>query len=335
MSNYKFTVYRIGVHIRDLLEPEKAELERVGAQQVVLDRPASDDEFIAQAEDADGLIVVDSPVTRRVMEALSRCKVIMRTGVGVDTIDVDAATELGIAVVAVPDLWIREVANHALSLLLACNRKLFELGRRVRSDGWSPIIPAPVGSLHGETLGLLGLGRIGQALARRASALEMSVAAYDPYLPNSVFGELGVESVSFDALLRRSDYISIHSPKTEETTHLFDEAAFRRMKPTAYLINTSRGAVVDEAALIEALQEGRIAGAGLDVLEVEPPRPDNPLLTLDNVVLTPHTSYYSDRAVEDLPVRCGQEVARVLTGRRPINLVNPAVLEKLPLTEGE
>ena len=331
MSNNKYTVYRIGVHARDLLEPERLELERVGARHVVLDKLEGEEELIEKARDADGLIVVDSPVNRRVMAAMKRLKVVLRTGVGVDVIDVDAATELGVAVISVPDLWIREVANHALALLLACNRKLRLLDNAVRSGDWLPIIPPPVGSLHGETLGLVGLGRIGGALARRAAAMEMSILAHDPYLPASVFDELGVESVSFDDLLGRSDYVSIHSPRTDETSHLFGEEAFTRMKPTAYLINTSRGPIIDEAALIEALQEGRIAGAGLDVLEKEPPDPDNPLLKMDNVVLTPHSSYYSDAAIAELPVRCGQEVARVLTGRRPINLVNPEVLEKLPL----
>ena len=201
----------------------------------------------------------------------------------------------------------------------------------VRSGNWAPIIPAPVGSLHGETLGIVGFGRIGRSLASRAKALELNVLAYDPYLTGSVFCEAGVESVSWHDLLQRSDYVSIHSPKTDKTHHLFAEDAFRRMKRTAYLINTSRGAVVDQEVLVLALQEGWIAGAGLDVLEEEPPATNNPLLKMDNVVLTPHTSYYSDSAVQELPIRCGSEVAKVLTGRMPQNLFNPNVLEKLHL----
>lgn len=331
MNEYHYTVYRIGVHVRDVLDPEKEELERVGARRVILQGPVTDDEIIEMAADADGLIVVDAPIGRRVLESLKQCKVVLRTGVGVDTIDVEAATELGIAVICVPDLWIREVANHALSLLLACNRKIVQLDSVVRSGNWSPIIPAPVGSLHGETLGIVGFGRIGRSLASRAKAFELNVLAYDPYLTDSVFCEAGVESVSWDDLLQRSDYISIHSPKTDKTHHLFDEDAFRRMKRTAYLINTSRGAVVDQEVLVLALQEGWIAGAGLDVLEEEPPATNNPLLKMDNVVLTPHTSYYSDSAVQELPIRCGSEVAKVLTGRMPQNLFNPNVLEKLHL----
>ena len=326
--------YRIGVHARDLLDPERAELERAGARQVVLPRTEGDDDLVEMARDADDLIVVDSPVTCRAMESMDRLKVVLRTGVGVDVIDVEAATELGIAVVCVPDLWIREVANHAMALLLACNRRLLLLDSAVRSGDWLPIIPPPVGSIHGETLGIVGLGRIGRALASRATAFELRVIAYDPFLPPDAFEQAGVEAVSFDELLRRSDYVSVHSPKTEDTTHLFDEGALRRMKPTAYLVNTSRGPIVDQAALARALREGWIAGAALDVLRSEPPPSDEPLLKMDNVILTPHTSYYSDAAVRELPVRCGQEVARVLTGRMPLNLFNPEVLGRLPLAAG-
>ncbi len=332
MAEFKYRVYRIGVHARDLLEPERLELEKVGAEEIVLPR-IEGDELIEKARDAHGIIDVESPITRRVMEAMPNLKVVLRTGVGVDVIDVEAATELGIAVVCVPDLWIREVANHAFALLLACNRRLLKLDSIIRADGWVPVIPSPVGSIHGETLGIVGLGRIGRALAARAMAFEMEVIAHDPYLPAEAFEQAGVESAPFDELLRRSDYVSIHSPKTDETTHLFDDDAFAKMKPTAYLVNTSRGPVVDQQALVRALQAGRIAGAGLDVLEREPPPQDEPLLRMENVILTPHSSYYSDAAIADLPIRCGQEVARALTGRRPLNLFNPQVLDKLPLAE--
>ena len=330
MTGFKYKVYRIGVHARDVLEPERIELEKVGAEEIVLPRMEGD-ELIENARDGDGIIDMDSQITRRVMEAMGNLRVVLRTGVGVDVIDVEAATELGIAVVCVPDLWIREVANHAFALLLACNRRLLKLDSIIRSGGWVPVIPPPVGSIHGETLGIVGLGRIGRALSARAKAFEMEVIAHDPYLPGEVFEQAGVESVSFDGLLRRSDYVSVHSPKTDETTHLFDDAAFAKMKPTAYLVNTSRGPVVDQSALVRALEDGRIAGAGLDVLEREPPPKDEPLLGMENVILTPHSSYYSDAAIKELPVRCGQEVARVLTGRLPLNLFNPQVLEKLPL----
>ncbi len=332
MTTFKYKVYRIGVHPRDLLEPERIALEKVGAEQILLPR-IEGDELIAKARDADGIIDVDSPITRKVMESMDNLKVILRTGVGVDVIDVDAATELGIAVICVPDLWIREVANHAFALLLACNRKLLKLDSIIRSGDWVPVIPPPVGSLHNETLGIVGLGRIGRSLAARAKAFEMNVIAHDPYLPTELFAQAGVKAVSFAELLSESDYISVHSPKTDETTHLFNSDAFSKMKSTSYLINTSRGPLIDQKALVRALKEGDIAGAGLDVLETEPPPENEPLLKMDNVILTPHSSYYSDAAIKELPVRCGEEVARVLTGRLPINLFNPQVLDKLQLSK--
>ncbi len=331
MSDFRFTVFRLGLLARDDLGPEQAELGRVGAREVVLPFLESEAEVMEQTCGADGLIVVSSPITRRVLSSLEHCRVVLRTGVGVDTIDVDAATDLGVAVVNVPDLWTREVANHALALLMACNRKLLRADRAIRSGEWVPMLPPPIGSLHGETLGLVGLGRIGRAMARRAAALELNLIVHDPYIEPSVFKGFGAASVSFDDLLRRSDYISIHCPKTDETFHMFDEDAFGRMKPSAYLINTARGPIVEQAALERALQEGWIAGAGLDVLEFEPPPPDSPLLQMRNVILTPHSGYHSDAAIRDLPVRCGGEVARVLTGRMPMNLVNPDVLRVLPL----
>ena len=171
------------------------------------------------------------------------------------------------------------------------------------------------------------------SVARRAAAFDMNVVAYDQYVPESRFEELGATSVSLEALLRDSDYVSIHCPLTEETRHLFDEAALRLMKPTAYLINTARGPVVDEAALITALRDGWIAGAGLDVLEQEPPAGDSPLLTMDNVILSSHVGHYSDASMARRPRRYGSEVARVLTGRMPMHLVNPQVREVLPLRD--
>jgi D-3-phosphoglycerate dehydrogenase len=330
MSEQQFTVYRVGGGARGSFEDEKAALERVGARHVVIERTHGDDDLLEHAGDADALIIVESPVSRQVMEKMDRLKVVLRTGVGTDVIDVDAATDLGIAVVNIPDLWIREVANHAMALLLACNRRLLLHDSGLRSGNWTPTA-SPVGSIHGETVGILGLGRIGSTFAARAAAFEMEVIAHDPYLPADAFARAGAESVTFDELLRRSDYVTLHTPRTDETTHIINEAALRQMKPSAYLINTSRGPVVDQVALAKALSEGWIAGAGIDVFEIEPPDENAPLLKMDNVIVTPHSAFYSDAAVRQVPARCGEEIARVLTGRMPMNLYNPAVLEKLPL----
>ena len=332
MADYKYTVFHVGVHVDEILEPERVELAKVGARQVVLPILRSEDEMVKQTRGAHGMIIMESQVTRRTLEASPDCKVVLRTGMGVDTIDIDAATDLGVAVVNVPDIWVREVANHAMALILACNRRLFLQDRNIRFGDWSPIIPSPVGSIHGETLGIVGLGQIGGALARRAAVFEMELIAHDPFIEQSVFDSVGATSVSFGELLERSDYVSAHTPLTDETHHMFDEAALKQMKPTAYLINTARGPIVENDAVVDALRSGWIAGAGLDVFEHEPLPADSPLIELDNVVLTSHTAFYSDPALKALAVRNGQEVARVLTGRRPLHLVNPEVLEKLPLS---
>ena len=329
MSDAKYTVYYLGAAV-DLTDTEE-ELAKVGARLEKLPKIEDENEIIAKVSDADGIIVSDSPMTRKVMSSLPNCKVVLRTGVGFDVIDVPAATDLGIAVINIPDMWTREVANQAMSLMLACNRKVADLNNDIKSGTWTPMPPHRVGQLHGETAGILGMGRIGSAFARRAKAFELNVIAYDPYVSDDVFEELGVTRVTFDELFQQSDYISVHTPLTDETHHIVNEAALKQMKPTAILINTSRGPVVEEAAVIKALQEGWIAAAGLDVLEKEPPSPDNPLLKMNNVILSPHSGHYSAESMRIRPRRYGSEVARVLEGKMPQNLVNIAVRERLSL----
>jgi len=282
--------------------------------------------MIARTRDADALVVSSWPVTRGVMSALEGLKVVVRTGVGYDVIDVPAATELGVIVVNIPDLWIREVANHALALLLAWNRGVVIMDRQVHAGGWSGKVPGShTGALHGETVGIVGLGNIGSAFARRVAALETKVIACDPYVDDKRFAALDVERVSLETLAERSDYVSVHTLLNAETRHLIGEAFFRRMKPTTILINTSRGPVVDEQALARALRDKRLAGAALDVWEEEPVTAANPLLKMDNVIATPHVAYFSSAAVAQIPRRCGEEVAWVLTGQRPLNVVNPEI----------
>ena len=310
---------------RDFAECQAA-LARVPATMTALPFMTDEDEIIAATRDADALVIAASPVTRGVMSALEGLAVVVRTGVGYDVIDVAAATELGVIVVNVPDIWIREVANHALGLLLAWNRQIVTLDRQVHAGVWSPGVPGPhTGSLHGETVGIVGLGNIGSAFARRIAAFETTVIACDPYVDDARFAALGVERVTLEALAERSDYVSVHTLLNAETRHLIGEAFFRRTRPTAILINTSRGPVVDERALYQALVDKRLAGAALDVWEQEPPAPDNPLLRLDNVIATPHAAFFSTAAVAQVPRRCGEEVARALTAQRPLNVVNPEV----------
>ena len=301
-------------------------LRRVPARVISLPPVEVEDEMIAKTRDADALVVSSARVTRGVMSALEGLKVVVRTGVGYDVIDVPAATELGVIIVNIPDLWIREVANHALALLLAWNRGVLVMDRQVHAGMWSGRVPGShTGALHGETVGIVGLGNIGSAFARRVAALETKLIACDPYVDDQRFAALGVERVTLETLAERADYVSLHTLLNAETHHLIGETFFRRMKPTAILINTSRGPVVDEQALAAALRNKRLAGAALDVWEDEPIARDNPLLEMDNVIATPHAAYFSSAAVAQIPRRCGEEIARVLTGQRPLNVVNPEV----------
>ena len=326
MADRPFKVYVIQSRgERDYADCQTA-LDRVPAQMISLPFIGDADAVIARTRDADALIISSSPVTRRVMESLEGLKAVMRTGVGYDVIDVPAATELGVVVINVPDIWIREVANHALALLLAWNRKIVTLDREVHAGVWGARVPGAVtGSLHGETVGIVGLGNIGSAFARRIAALETRVIACDPYVDDARFKTLGVERVDLPTLAARADYVSVHALLNAETRGLINDAFFKRMKPTACLVNTSRGPVVDEAALVRALQEGKLAGAALDVFEQEPLGADSPLRRMDNVILTPHAAYFSSPAVAQVPKRCGEEIARVLLRERPINVVNPEV----------
>src|SRR6059036_3743785 len=326
MVDRSYRVYVIqGQTERDWSDCQAA-LARVPARLTALPFIGDPDELIARTRDADALVVVSSLVTRAVMSALEGLKTVVRTGVGYDVIDVPAATELGVIVVNIPDLWVREVANHALALLLAWNRQIVTSDRQVHAGVWSGRVPGDrTGSLHGETVGIVGLGNIGSAFARRVAAFETKLIACDPYVAPARFAALGVERVSLEALAERADYVSVHTLLNAETRYLIGEAFFRRMKPTAILINTSRGPVVDEQALARALRDKRLAGAALDVWEEEPVAASNPLLKMDNVIATPHAAYYSSAAVAQIPGRCGEEVARVLTGQRARNVVNPEV----------
>jgi D-3-phosphoglycerate dehydrogenase len=326
MPDRSYHVYVIqGRGQRDYSDCQTA-LAGVPARLTTLPFIGDEQELIDKARDADGLVVSASPVTRNVMSALEGLQVVTRTGVGYDVIDVPAATELGVVVVNIPDLWVREVANHALALLLAWNRKIVTLDKQVHGGVWSSGVPGPhTGALHGETVGIVGLGNIGSAFARRIAAFETTVIAHDPYVDDAKFAALGVERVALETLARRSDYISVHTLLNAGTHHLIGEAFFRHTKPTAVLINTSRGPVVDEQALHRALLDRRLAGAALDVWEQEPVARDNPLLKMDNVIATPHAAYYSSAAVAQVPRRCGEEVARVLRGERPLNVVNPEI----------
>jgi len=333
-------VVRVGREASRVSMVEEAkELAKVNAELVGVDC-VTEDEIIEAAKDADAIIISVAQITRRVMEALPKCRVIVCTSVGFNRIDVDAATDNGVIVVNIPspEWCVEEVSNHAITLLLACARKLVLLNNGVKQGRWDEVrgALAPMVSIHGQTLGLIGCGNLGRMTARKAHCFDLRrVLGYDPYVDKSLVWEYSITLVGLPELLKESDFISVHTLLNKETWHLIGEKEFRQMKPTAYFINTARGAVVDESALIKALQEKWIAGAGLDAFENEPIDPDNPLLKMDNVVVTPHSAFYSDAAYKQRNTKVGQEVARVLSGRWPRNVVNKAVKPKVNLVKAD
>jgi len=262
-----------------------------------------------------------------VLKALRRCKVICRYGVGVDTVDLDAATEYGIIVAFVPDYCTDEVSNHAAALILALHRHLVPLNREVTAGHWQFRVAAPTARLLGQTLGIVGLGRIGTMLAEKLRGFGLNIVATDPYRQD---WPDWVGRVSLDELLARSDIVSLHCPLTTETHHLINVAALRKMKPSAYLVNTARGGVVDPEAIVQALREKWIAGAALDVQEVEPMPGAHPLAGLDNVILTPHAGWYSEGSIVELKRKVAASIRRALEGQIPAAVANPEVLNRPP-----
>jgi D-3-phosphoglycerate dehydrogenase len=309
------------------LDPERAVLEPLGVEL----RPQqcrSDDEIIALARDAEAVLNCYAKMTARVIEKLKRCKIIARYGIGVDNVDLAAATKAKILVTNVPDYCIDEVSDHALTLLLALARRLTAADGAVKAGGWDVVAHAGIRRLRGQTLGLLGFGKIAKALASKVEPLGMKVLVYDPYLDPALIAQHGVEAVSLDRLLAEADTVSIHVPLSPETRNIVGKRELARMKPTAFLINTSRGGIVDEQALAEALKAGRVGGAALDVLSVEPPPADHPLRQAPNVILTPHLAFYSRESLIELQTKAAEEVARALKGEPPRCPVNPEVLTR-------
>jgi len=294
----------------------------------------TDEEAIAAVADADA--VVTGILSRNVIEKMTRCKLIHSIGIGYDGIDVNAATEHGICVSNPADYCLEEVSDHAMALLLACARKITRQDRAVREGKWDSVakleirqrIWPPMFRLKGQTLGLVGFGNIPRTLVPKAKGFGLRIIAYDPYVPREVEEKYGVELVDLDYLLRNSDYVSLHAALTPQTHHLLGMEEFKKMKPTAYLINTARGGLVDEQALCEALSKGYIAGAGLDVLETESVSPDHPLLRFDNVIVTPHGAHYSESSALEIRRRPFEEICRIMEGRWPRCFVNPQVKEK-------
>ncbi len=299
------------------LDPAKKALARLDPEYRMA-KSASADDILAVARDADAILVTYAKLPGELLRRLTRCKAIGRFGLGVDNIDLPAAKELGIAVNYVPDYCLHEVSDHAMALLLSLARKVPLANRLVQSGRWEVPPIVPLRRLEGQVLGLVGFGNIPRALAPKARAFGLHVVTFDPYIVKEAADAAGVESVSFDALLARSDFISVHAPLQPATRGLMNAKTFAKMKKGAFLINTARGPLVDEPALIAALDSGHLGGAALDVVAAEPSSKDSRLLGRSNVILTPHTAFYSVEALEELQTKCASDVARVLSGEKPV-----------------
>jgi D-3-phosphoglycerate dehydrogenase len=307
---------------------EKESLDSIDAEIIEIDA-STEDEFIASAKDADAVIARGRPITKKIIDALENCKVISLGSVGADTVDVNAATAKGIPVTNVPDTFIEEVADHTMMLLLASYRRLNIMDQMVRENRWSEGRPllSEFPRLWGQTLGFIAFGHVAKAVSIRAKAFGLRLIAFDPYIEELSMTECGVQPIStLEEMLSMSDIVSMHAPSTEDAFHLMSEPQFKSMKPTALFINNGRGPTVDEEALIKALENKWIAGAGLDVFEQEPPDPENPLLHMENVISTPHVASASQRMAPETRRRVGKELSLILTGRWPRSCVNPAVL---------
>lgn len=274
--------------------------------------------------DATAVIIdADTNITKDVISEMEKCKIIVAASVGFDNVDLKAAANKRICVSNVPGYCAEEVADHTIALLLATARKILILDKTTKGGKWDDWQAAePVYRLRGKTLGILGLGRIGTAVALRAKALGLNVITYDPYLPIGRDVALGVRAVNFDTLIQDSDIISLHAPLTEETHHMLGSREFERMKAGVFIVNTSRGAIVEHDALVNALTSGKVAGVGIDVFEKEPPDANDPLLKMDCVIVTPHTGFLSVESQRDRQTMSVDEVKRILLNERPRSAVN-------------
>ncbi len=317
------------VAVTDHLFPsmdDEARMFRAMDAELIIGQCKDENDVITLCRRADAILNTYVRMTSRVIESLERCKVIVRFGIGYDNVDVETATRCGVMVANTTEYCIDEVADQAMAMLLACGRGLFPAGRVARGRTWDLSRMPALRRLRGQVLGLVGIGQIGKAVAARAHGFGLKVLASDPHVDEAAARALGMEKVDLDALLAASDYVSVHVPLVPATEGMMNADVFARMKPTAFLINVARGRIVNQADLVRALQHGDIAGAGLDVLEQEPPEAGDVVTTLDNVVLTPHSAWYSEEARVEMRRRAVGQVVRVLKGELPCSLINREVV---------
>lgn len=315
--------YRVVVtdHTFDDLDIERGIFDGIDVD--LIDGETSNEPVETLAVNADGLIVMYEEIRAPLIERLTKCRVISRTGIGVDNVDIQSATDHGIYVTNVPDYCIPEVADHTLALALALTRKIVDYTDAVKAGGWDVFAGRPIHRLVGQTWGLVGFGSIGQAVADRVRAHEMDILTYDPYVPDAEIRSDGAEPVdSLTRLLTAANIVSIHVPLTPETDTMLSSPEFDVMRDSAVLINCSRGGIIDEPALAEALANGDLAGAGLDVLAEEPPGQDHDLLDEDRAIITPHAAFYSEESVIELREKAARNVREALVGDVPRYLIN-------------
>jgi len=301
--------------------PEREILSTLGCDIIFLSS-TNEDEVISHTQDADAIICDAAPITERVLTAAPRLRVVSEYGIGYDNIDVEAATTRGVWVANVPGFCVPEVADHTMAFLLALSRRLIALDEGLHRGAWGPRAAGQISRLADQTLGLIGFGPIARAVAARALPFGLRVVCWTPHTTAERVASWGAELVDLEDLFRRSDYVSLHVPATAETRRMINRERLALMKPTAYVINTGRGSLIDEPALVEALRGGQIAGAALDVFATEPLPPTDQLLALPNVVATPHAAFYSEESLRDLQTRAAKNVAAVLAGGRPLSPVN-------------
>lgn len=337
MAKFKVLTQKLPDKMNDLtassFELELESLEPIDAE-IVVTTANTEQGFMEDARDADALVVYQhQPITRKIIDGLEKCKVISIGSVGVDQVDIEAASQRGIPVTNVPDTFIEEVADHSMMLILATLRRLTTMNNFARDGRWGEGRPllSRYPRIMGQTLGFISFGHTARATSIRAKSFGFHMLAYDPYIEELVITRHGVSPTGLTELLQRSDIVSMHAPSTTNAHHMLTEKHFRLMKPKSIFVNNGRGSTVDEKALIKALQERWIAMAGLDVLEEEPPNLDNPLLKMDNVIITPHVASASSRHGPERRRRVGREVSLVLQGLWPMSCVNTSVLEKSTL----
>jgi len=286
----------------------------------------TEEDLIKNCKDADAILNQYAKITPRVIEKLDNVKIITRYGIGVDNIDLDAATKKGIFVANV--LYdICDVADHTITLMLSLTRKIILIKKSVKKLEWDWKIFHPILRVKGKTVGIIGLGKVGREVAKRINGFDINLLACDPYISVNVFKKYNAKRVDHDTLLEQSDIVTLHIPLNNETRHMISTNQLNKMKRSAILINAARGGLVDEKALYKSLNEKKIAGAGLDVLEQEPIEKDNPFLSLDNVIITPHMGWYSEEAVDEVQRIAAEQVLQCLQGKVPVNLVNKDVLK--------